>query len=155
MMCSPIRAKLVGHQLSRHLTLMLQCLTKEAFGRLTVSALRCQNIDNITILIHCPPQVVAFASDRDKSFIDVPDVSEPSLFPAQRPSIGRPKLETPISNGLVRDGDTTLSKQFFYIAKAEAEPMVEPDGMADNFRGKTMTFISRFHPFIVAEVGIT
>jgi hypothetical protein len=41
------------------------------------------------------------------------------------------------------------------IAKAECEPMVEPDGMADDFRGKPMTFISRFHPSIVAEISLT
>ena len=98
---SAVRAKLVGHELPRHLTLMLQCLTKEAFGRLTVSALGYQNIDDIPVLIHSPPQVVALASDRNENFIDVPDVSEPALFPAQRSRIGRSKLDAPVSDRFI------------------------------------------------------
>jgi hypothetical protein len=99
--CSPVRAKLVGHELPRHLTLMFQCLTKEAFSGSTVPAFRYQNINDVPILIHRPPQVVALAPDRDEHFIDVPDVPKPSLFPAQRSGIGWPKLDAPASNRLV------------------------------------------------------
>jgi hypothetical protein len=98
--CSLVRAKFVGHELPRLLTLMFQYFTKEAFSGSTVSALRCQNIDDVPILIHRPPQVVALAPDRNKSFIDVLDIPEPSMFPAQRSSIGRPKLDAPISDCL-------------------------------------------------------
>ena len=38
---------------------MLQCLTKEALSGPTVSAFRHWNIDDVPILIHCPPQVMA------------------------------------------------------------------------------------------------
>ena len=134
---------------------MLQCLTKEAFGSMTISVLRYQNIDNISILIHCSPQIVTLASDGDKYFIDVPDVAEPSLFPAQRSSIGRSKFDAPVSDRLIGDGDTSLRKQILDIAKAECEPMIEPNGMADNFRGEPMTLISRFHPSIVAQFSLT
>jgi hypothetical protein len=48
-----------------------------------------------------------------------------------------------------------LGKQVFDITKAECEPMVEPDGMADDVRGKPMTFICGFHPSIVAEIDST
>jgi len=54
---------------------MLQCLTKETFGNLTVAVLRYQNIDDVPILIHRPPQIVALASDQNECFIDVPDIS--------------------------------------------------------------------------------
>ena len=99
--CSLVRAKSVGHELPRHPTLMLQCLTKEALSRSTVSALRYQNIKDIPILIHGPPKAVALAPHRDESFIDVPDVPEPSLLAAQRSGIGRPKLDAPASNRFV------------------------------------------------------
>jgi hypothetical protein len=79
---------------------MLHCLTREAFDGLTVSTLGNQNINDVPILIHRPPQVVALAPDRNKSFIDVLDIPEPSMFPAQRSSIGRPKLDAPISDCL-------------------------------------------------------
>jgi hypothetical protein len=83
MVSNPVRAEFIGYKLPWSLTLMLQRLTKEAFGSLMVSVLRYQNIDNISIPIHCSPQVVALASDRNECFIDVPDISEPSLFSAQ------------------------------------------------------------------------
>ncbi len=34
-----------------------------------------------------------------------------------------------------------LSKQIFDISKAQREPMVQPDGMADDFSWKTMASI--------------
>jgi hypothetical protein len=96
--CSAVGAKLIGHQLPRHLALILQCLTKKAFSRLTISVLSDQNIDDIPVLIQRPPELVAFASDSNKHFINAPDVPEPSLFPAQRSSTGRSKLDAPISD---------------------------------------------------------
>jgi len=33
--------------------------------------------------------------------------------------------------------------------------MIEPDGMADNFRRESVTFIWRFHPSTIVDVGIT
>jgi hypothetical protein len=52
---------------------MFQGLTKEALSGSTVSPLRYENIDDIPILIHRPPQVVAFASHGNKHCIDMPD----------------------------------------------------------------------------------
>jgi hypothetical protein len=49
-------------------------------------------LDDVPILIHCLPQIVVLASDGDKYFINVPDIPELSLFPAQRSSIGRSNL---------------------------------------------------------------
>ena len=141
MVSSPVRAKFIGHKLPGSLTLMLQCLTKEAFGSMAVSMLRYQNIDNISILIHCSPQVVARASDGNECLIDVPDISEPSLFSAQRSCIERPKFDAPISNCLVRDRDTPLGKQVFDITKAECEPMIEPNSMADDILRETISVI--------------
>jgi len=52
-------------------------------------------------------------------------------------------------------GDTSLGKHVFDIAKAEREQMIEPDGMADDFRTESVTFIERFHPSIIVDVGLT
>jgi len=60
-----------------------------------------QNIDYVPILIHCPPQVVALAPDRNEQFIDVPGFSVPPLFATRRSGIGQSKLHAPVSNGFV------------------------------------------------------
>lgn len=65
------------------------------------------------------------------------------------------EIHVQVPNRLVGDGDTPLGNQVFDIAKAECEPMVKLDDMADDIRGKPMTSICRFHPSLVAEVGLT
>jgi hypothetical protein len=93
--CSAVGTKLIGRQLPKSLPLMFQCHTKEALGGSTVSVLSDHNIDDISTLIYCPPQVVAYSLNRNEHFIDIPDVPKPTLFPAQRPSIDRSKLDAP------------------------------------------------------------
>src|SRR5512143_3120468 len=90
--CSPLTAKLVRYERPRHLTLMFQCLTKEAFSGSTVSAFRYQNINDVPILIHRPLQVVALAPDSDEHFIDVPDV--PQTAPVSGAEIGYRSAQT-------------------------------------------------------------
>ena len=79
--------------------------------------------------------------DSDEEFIDVPDIAEPPLLPPQIARIGRTELQTPKPNSLVRNNDASLSKHFLDVSKAEREPMVQPDGVADNFRWKAMPSI--------------
>ncbi len=56
--------------------------------------------------------------------------------------IVRSKLLTPLPNRFICDGDPTFGEEFFDFTKAEAEPMVEPDGVTDNFRGKPVTVVA-------------
>ena len=100
-MASCIASESIGHELPGNLTLMFQYFTKEAFSGSTVSSLRYQNIDDVPMLIDCPPQVVALAPDRYEQLIDVPDVPVPSLFATKRSGIGGSKLDAPASNRFV------------------------------------------------------
>jgi hypothetical protein len=68
----------------------------------------------------------------------VPDVPKSALSPPQRAGIGWSKLPTPGSNRFVGYGDATPSQKVLDIAKAQSEPMVQPNGMADDFTGKAM-----------------
>ena len=140
-MCSPITPQLVGDQLPGWLSLMLQHLTKESRSGSTISTLANQNIDYASILIDGTLQIEMLTSDFDEELIYMPDVAEPPLFAPQIASIGRTELQTPISNCLVRNTDASLSKQVFDISKAQREPMVQPDGMADDFSWETMPSI--------------
>jgi len=141
-MCSRITPKLIGDQLPGYLSLMFQSPTEEALSRSANSTLGDQNIDHVSILIDGPPMIEALALDGDEEFIDVPDVAEPSLFSPQSSSIGRTELLTPISDRLVRHNDAPLSEQVFDVAKAQGEPMVQPNGVADDSRRKTVASIN-------------
>ncbi len=56
--------------------------------------------------------------------------------------IVRSKLVTPVAKRFRRHGDAAFGKQLFDFAEAEAEAMVQPHGVADNFRGKTVTLVT-------------
>jgi hypothetical protein len=71
----------------------------------------------------------------------VPDVAESSLPPPQISSIGRTEFLTPVSDRFIRNKDSSLLKQVFYVSKAQGEPMVEPNSVADDFRWKAMPSI--------------
>ena len=57
---------------------MFQHLTKEAFGGSTISTSRDENVNYISTLINCPPQVMSLAADRDEEFVNVPGVAQSS-----------------------------------------------------------------------------
>jgi len=57
-------------------------------------------------------------------------------------SIVRPKLLTPLPNRFICDGAPTFGEEFFDFTEAEAEPMVEPHGVADDFRRETMALVT-------------
>ena len=119
---------------------MLQHRTKEARSGSTISTFGNQNIDYVSILIDSSPQIEVLTSDFDEELIYMPDVAESPLLSPQIASIGRPELQTPISNCLVRDA-ASLRKQVFDVAKAHREPMVQPDGVTDDFSWKAMPSI--------------
>ncbi len=140
-MCSRITPKLVCDQLPGCLSLMFQGPTKEAFSGSTISTLGNQNIDHVSILIDGPPKIEALTLDGDEEFIDVPDVAESSLFPTQSSGVGRSEFLTPVSDCFVGDKDPSLCKQVFYVSKAQGEPVVQPNGVTDDFRRKAMPLI--------------
>ena len=137
----PITPQLVGDQLPVWSFLMLQHLTKEARSGSTIATFGNKTIDYVSILIDSSPQIEVLTSDFDEELIYMPDVAEWPLLLPQIASIGRTELQTPISNCLVRNAEASLSQQVFDVAKAHREPMVQPDGMADDFSWKTMTSI--------------
>jgi len=140
-MCSQITPKLVDNQLPGCLSLMFQGSTKEAFSGSTISTLGNQNIDHVSILIDGPPKIEALSLEGDEEFIDVPDVAESSPFPTQSSGVGRSEFLTPVSDRFIGDKDSSLCKQVFYVTKAQGEPMVQPNGVTDEFRWKAMRSI--------------
>ena len=134
---------------------MFQHLAKEALSGSLVSATCDQDIEDIAILVNGSPKIMMFAANRDEHFIHVPDVAEPTLSSPQSRSIRWSKLPAPGSNGFVGHGDATLGEKVLDIAKAQSEPMVQPDGMADDLGCKAVASIQGFHRSIVADRPLT
>ncbi len=53
----------------------------------------------------------------------------------------RPELIAPMLNRFVASLDTPLRQQVFDIAMTQTASMVEPDGILDNFRRESVTFM--------------
>ena len=140
-MRSPIASQLVGDELQRWPPLVFQHLAKEALSGSPVSAACDQDIKDIAVLVNRSPKIMTFAADRDEQLIHVPDVAESALSSPQSTRIRWSKLPAPGSNGFVGYGDATLSEKVLDIAKAQSEPMVQPDGMADDLGWKAVASI--------------
>jgi hypothetical protein len=46
------------------------------------------------------------------------------------------------TDGLVADGDTPLCQKIFHISEAQAKSVIKPNGMTDNFMGKSISAIT-------------
>ena len=60
---------------------------KEAFGGSPVSVACDQNIQDIAVLVHRSPNIMAFAAECDEHFVHEPDVAESTLSSPQSASI--------------------------------------------------------------------
>jgi hypothetical protein len=58
---------------------------------------------------------------------------------AQHSGIRLTECVAPLTNRLVRKNDPTCSQEFFHVTIAEAEPLVEPDGVANALGRKAIT----------------
>jgi hypothetical protein len=63
----------------------------------------------------------------------------------------RAEFVDPKSNRLVADGDIALSEKILDIPDTEIEVVVEPNGMPDERRRKSMTLVDAFHPTMLTE----
>jgi hypothetical protein len=106
---SPITAKLIGHQQAGYILQPFQQLAKEAFCGVFVPPLLHENIQDLAILVHSPPQIVALPTNRDKYLIEMPGVAKP---PPSMPKLVREnlaELQTPLAYSLIANGDPALS----------------------------------------------
>ena len=53
-----------------------------------------------------------------------------------------PKLLAPLTNGLIGHCNAAFGEKFFDLTEAEAESMLQPNRMTDNFGKKAMTLIT-------------
>jgi hypothetical protein len=134
--------QLVGDDHPRHVGQPPQQLAEEPLGRFLVSAALHKNIQNVAILIDGTPQVVAFAIDREKDLIEVPLVARSGTPPPELVGVLLAKFPAPLADGLIRDDHSPFEEELFDIAIAEAEAKVEPDAVADDFRGKAVVFVA-------------
>ena len=62
--------------------------------------------------------------------------------PLRPAGILRAERPAPVADGLVGDGDSTLRQEVLDVSEAQAEPVVQPDGVADDLGWEPMTAVA-------------
>src|SRR5579864_1907645 len=112
-----------------------------------------QDVDHVAVLIHRTPEILLLAVDANENFVQVPHIAEAALAPLQFSGIVRTELLTPEPNRFIRDDDSAFGEKVLDISEAQAESMVNPDGIADDFRRETMTVIAR--PIVLHGISVS
>ena len=68
------------------------------------------HIDDLTILIHRPPERLLLPIDLDKDLVDVKCVAVSTMISLQPSSVYSAKLVTPQANRFIADGDASLGE---------------------------------------------
>ena len=157
-MCDTVAAQLVGHEPHGFLSLTLQQSAKESPRCTPVPTGLYEDVDQVTVLIHRAPEILALTVDRHEDFVQEPRISESTLASLQLPSVVGAELPAPLANGFVGHDDSSFGQQILNIPEAHAVSVVEPDGMADDFGRKAMPMVAgpeSVHPGIVPGGELT
>jgi hypothetical protein len=76
-MCDSVATELVGHEPRRFLALTLQEFPKESPRRTRVPTGLDEDVDQVPVLVHGAPEVLAVTVDRDEDFVQKPRIAEP------------------------------------------------------------------------------
>ncbi len=94
-----------------------------------------EDVQDVTVLVDRAPQILAATLDRDEHLVERPGVSQPPRVDRTEPLASRP-------NRLVGDRHAALREEIFGSAEAEAEPMGEPDRVADDVGRESLSVIA-------------
>ena len=153
-----VAAQLVGHEPHGFLSLTLQQSAKESPRCTPVPTGLYEDVDQVAVLIHRAPEILALTVDRDEDFVQKPRISESTLSSLQLPGVIGAELPAPLPNGFVGHDDSSSGQQILDIPEAQAVSVIQPDGVADDFRRQAMPKVagsSNVHPGIVPRGELT
>jgi hypothetical protein len=134
-----VAAETIGDEAFRLVSQPVQQSFEEPLGSGAIPSLLHQNIQNHALLVHGAPQIMQDTPNANEHFVQVPRIS--GLRPALVQSSGEVGTEfrAPQSNALVGHCDAALGENQLDVAQAEAEYMIQPNGLADDLRRKAMS----------------
>lgn len=138
----PVRAQFVGDHVLWRQALLLEQSGQQPFGCLRITAGLNDFVENITILIDGTPQSVFSAANGDHHLVQMPDIVAGHLLSAQLPGIGRAELPALSPDRFTGDDDTTLQEHFLDKPQAQRKPEVQPHGVGNDRRWKTVVLVA-------------
>ena len=157
-MCDLVAAQLVSHETRRFLALTLQESSKESPRRTPVPTGLDEEVDQVPVLVHGAPEILALTVDRDEDFVQKPPIAESTLSALQPPGVVGAELRAPLPNGFIRHDNAPFGQQILDIPEAQTVSVVQPHGVADDVRRKAMPQVarsSRVHLGIVPRGELT
>ena len=127
-----VAAQAVGDEALRLVLQPGQQALEEALRGRGVPVVLDQDVEHDAVLVHRAPEIMQLAIDRQEHLIEVPCVAR--LRPALTELAGEvgAELEAPLPDALVADDDASLGQDKLHLAQAQAEHVVQPDGVADD-----------------------
>jgi DNA replication protein DnaC len=106
-----VATELVGHEPRRFLALALQEFPNESARRTRVPAGLDEEVDQVPVLVHGAPEILAVTVNRDEDFVQKPRIAESTLSALQPPGVVWAELRAPLPNGFVRHDDASFGQQ--------------------------------------------
>ena len=135
-----IARQLVGDQAARDGALCFQELAEESDRSSPIPSGLHEDVDHIPILVTRPPQVLRPALHPHEQLIEIPRIF---LAPPPPSRILQPERPAPLADRLVRDGDAAFGEEVLDVPKTEAEPVVQPHRVSDDFRRQSVSSVAR------------
>jgi hypothetical protein len=140
-LCSAVALELIRDDYSGDILTAFEELAEELLRRFLVPPSLHQDIEDIAVLIHRPPEIMALAIYREEDLVQVPLVAWPGAPVTQLVGILLAELPAPFADGLIRHDDPTDEQKFFHVSMAERKTEIQPDRVADDLPRESMMFI--------------
>jgi hypothetical protein len=138
---SAVGAQLVGCHPGWREALFAKQLAHQLDRRRPVSTTLDEDLEDLALVVDGTPQIHLLARDPDNHFVEMPAIARSRTAPSQAPSDRGSEFEHPTANAFVGEVEATLGKQLLDIAIAQGEAKVQPHGVVDDDRRKTMPAI--------------
>jgi hypothetical protein len=115
---------------------------KELFRGFHIAPIVHQDIQDSVVLIDGPPQVMAFAVNGQKHFLQISFASVAGSTATQLSGMVLPELLTPLADGFIGHADAAFEHEFLHVAVAQVKAIIEPKPVADDFARKTVVFVA-------------
>ena len=112
-----VGAQLVGDQPAKDTALGFQQFPKESDGCSPIPVRLHEDVQDVTVLVYCAPQILLATLDRDEHLVEMPGVSHPTAPAPQLPGVDRTEPLAPLPNRLVGDRHASLREEIFSIAE--------------------------------------
>ena len=139
LLCCFVTLEFVGNNHPWHEALFFQQFAKESLGRLGVPMALQQDFQHSPLGIHRSPQIILLRLDRHYYFIQMPFIVDERTFAAKLIHVLLSEFLTPFSNRFIGDLDSPIQHHFLDIPIAQGKGVVEPNTVADDFPGESMT----------------